>query len=160
MRNRIVLLAFAVLLLFTTILLLLPTSYQITVRNSLYYANCSPHNGSRDPCKTIDPPVVITKREPYIFAWWNNTQIERGFSLNEVTTQWSNSNEDVYRKAGTGILKVLVSLLSLLILALPIFTLIKASKLKGTEKIAWICLILFTFPIGSIIFVIAKPKEK
>jgi hypothetical protein len=35
-----------------------------------------------------------------------------------------------------------------------------AVKLNGSEKIAWVCLIIFLFPLGSIIFLLAKPKSK
>lgn len=164
MNKRIILIASAILVVFTAIFLLLPTSYQITVHSSRYFENCSSSSSTsvQNQCKTFEPPKVIEKREPYISAWWNKTQTERTYAVKEVTVQWSGDGQSIYRKTGTGVLKFLVFMIPLLILAgmvwLFIFTLLRAIKLKGSEQIAWVCLIIFLFPIGSIIFLIAKPK--
>jgi preprotein translocase subunit YajC len=59
---------------------------------------------------------------------------------------------------------LLASLIPILLLGgmfyLLYITLREAFKLKGGEQIAWVCLIILVFPIGSIIFLLAKPGDK
>ncbi len=43
---------------------------------------------------------------------------------------------------------------------LLVITLREAFKLEGTEQIAWVFLILFTFPLGPIIFLLVRPGSK
>jgi hypothetical protein len=161
MLKRVAILTTLLIVILIPVLLVLPTSYQITVYNSRYYGKCTDNN-AEDRCKSIDPPAVIEKREPYIRAWWNKTQTERQFALKDVSTEWADKDNSGFGRQTTGSLAVLIVLLELLILFgilyLFISTLIKAFRLKGSEKIAWICLIIFVFPIGSIIFALTKPK--
>jgi hypothetical protein len=61
-------------------------------------------------------------------------------------------------------MEILVALLPVLIIGgmfyLLVITIRDALRLKGTEQIAWICLIFFLFPLGSIILLLAKPSKK
>ena len=165
MLKRIALLTTLLIVILVPVLLFLPTNYKITVYNSRYYGKCTNNNiKTENLCKNIDPPIVIEKREPYISAWWNKTQTERQFAVNDVSTEWMVNGTSGFGRQTTGALAVLIVLLELLILFgiiyLFISTLTKAFRLKGSEKIAWICLIIFVFPIGSIIFALARPQVK
>jgi hypothetical protein len=61
-------------------------------------------------------------------------------------------------------MQILLSLIPVLLIAgmfyLLAVTLRDAFGLEGNEQIAWVCLILFLFPIGSIIFLLAGPGKK
>ena len=165
MLKRIALLTTAAIVVLVSVLLFLPTSYQITVHSSRYYGNCTDNSSTAEnQCKTIDPPETIVKREPFVRAWWNKTQTERQFAAKDVSTKWLDKGTFGFGKEIAGTLSVSIVLLELLIIFgiiyLFISTLIKALRLKGSEKIAWICLIIFVFPLGSIIFALAKPRAK
>jgi len=67
---------------------MLPTSYQITVKNSTYYRGCSLLTSGSEKCQLIDPPIIIKKRKPYISAWWEKTRIAQLFTKEEVSTEW------------------------------------------------------------------------
>lgn len=151
-------------LVLSVLLLFLPSSYKIIIKNSRYYGYCSPFSDGQNPCKTIDPPQIVTKQEPYIKAWWHTTQISREFTKREVSTEWIKSGSILTGKTTTGILAITFFLLQMAVVIGAVYlflvTLIKALRLSGSEKIAWVCLILFLFPIGSIIFVFVKPQSK
>ena len=61
-------------------------------------------------------------------------------------------------------METILSLVPLLLIGgmlyLLIITLRDAFRLKGSERIAWVCLIIFIFPLGSIIFLFAKPNKE
>lgn len=164
MLKRLALLITAATVVFIPILLLLPTSYSVTVKTSKYYENCQTTRAVVKKCEIYDPPKVITKREPFIKAWWNKTQIGRQYALRDVSTEWADKGSVITGKGTTGVLAVFVILLQLIIavgiIYLFVRTLIEAVRLKGTEKVAWLCLILFLFPFGSIIFALVKPQTK
>jgi hypothetical protein len=165
MLKKIALLTTAGIVMLISVVSFLPTSYQLTVHNSNYYGNCADNSiNTENQCKPIDPPETIVKREPFIRAWWDKTQTERQFTTKDVSTKWLDKGTFGLGKEITGTLAVSVVLLELLILSgivyLFVSTLIKAFRLKGSEKIAWICLIIFVFPLGSIIFALTKPQVK
>jgi hypothetical protein len=70
----------------------------------------------------------------------------------------------IFQDAIISIMEILVALLPVLIIGgmfyLLVITIRYALRLKGTEQIAWICLIFFLFPLGSIILLLAKPSKK
>jgi hypothetical protein len=70
----------------------------------------------------------------------------------------------IFQDAIISIMEILVALLPVLIIGgmfyLLVITIRDALRLKGTEQIAWICLIIFLFPLGSIILLLAKPSKK
>lgn len=164
MLKRVALLTTLLIAILIPLLLFLPTSFRITVYNSDYYENCSESSASDNPCKTLDPPVVIEKREPFVRAWWNKSQTERAFPLRVATAEWEDRGATGLGRQTAGTLAVLIVILQLLIYAgiiyLFISTLLRAFRLKGSEKIAWICLIIFVFPFGSIIYALTKPETK
>jgi hypothetical protein len=69
-------------------LLLLPTKYTLIVHTSRYFGYCDVFNeSSPQACKTLDPPRVIEKREPFVVSWWNKVQIQRQFKTSEASVQ-------------------------------------------------------------------------
>jgi hypothetical protein len=46
------------------------------------------------------------------------------------------------------------------LLYLLISTLLDAARLKGSDQIVWICIIAFAFPIGSLVYLLVKPRNK
>lgn len=165
MLKRIALLTTAAILILIPILLSSPTNYQITIYNTNYYEDCARYgNDTQNQCKTIEPPINIVKSEPFISAWWDKTQIERQFSIKEVSTKWIDRGAAESGNSITRVLSVSIILFELLIffglVYIIISTLIKAWQLKGRERIVWICLIIFIFPLGSIIFALTKPQPK
>ncbi len=163
MLKRVALLISLSVIILIPILLFLPASYQITIHSSRYYAYCTDNKTDTNQCKTIDPPVLVVKQEPYVRAWWNKTQTDRQFAVHEVSTQWVDKGTFISGGQTSGVLPVLIILIELFILLgityLFISTIINALKLKGSERIAWICLIIFVFPLGSIIFALTKSEK-
>ncbi len=90
-------------------------------------------------------------------------QIDRQFTLEEVSTQWADDDRGIIRDMGDGFLvlmRIIITLLMLtLIFLLPIYSLVKAFKLEGSERVGWVCLIIFTAPIGPIIFLLIRPDK-
>lgn len=41
-----------------------------------------------------------------------------------------------------------------------VITLMRAVKLKGSEQIAWVIIIIFLFPFGSIAYLAINPNKK
>jgi predicted membrane channel-forming protein YqfA (hemolysin III family) len=62
------------------------------------------------------------------------------------------------------VLQLITALIPLIIIGcflyLFITTLIRATKLHGSDQIVWVLIIIFLFPLGSIIFLFAKPDRK
>lgn len=82
---RKILIGVAIGIIIISIMLVRPTAYQINVHNSRYYGGCEIITDNK--CVTIEPPDVIYKREPFVQAWWHKLQIQRTYSLKEVTTK-------------------------------------------------------------------------
>lgn len=61
-------------------------------------------------------------------------------------------------------MEVVSALLPVLVIGgmlyLLIATLLSAVKLQGNDKIVWVLIIIFIFPLGSLIYLIANPHKK
>lgn len=159
MKKRFLKIGLALSLL-TLLVLLYPTNYKIEVHSSRYFEECGQLSTSQNKCIKYEPPRVINKRKANVLAKLEQLKIERQFAKDEVSTHSSESSG----QGSEGVLVVLAALLPLSLFAGLIYVFVisikKALQLKDTEKIAWLCLIIFLFPFGSIIFLVVKPKVK
>lgn len=163
MLKRTLVVISAAIIVLLPILLFIPTNYQITVFSSRYTSNCTINSPAlENRCQMYDPPQVIEKRQPFIKAWWSKNRIERSFTYKEVTTNWKENGANGLGNNITSALTVTIAFLEIFIVIGTIYlfisTLSKATRLKGNDKIIWICLIIFGFPIGSIAYILINPK--